>query len=294
MDQFACVSRTAMLYGSTQSSDSFNKENKETFVNIGVCVKLVPPSDVRVTISGEGEGSSVEDGVYSKLGLNPYDDYALEEAVRLKEAGHADKVIVFSVDSRPKIDSELRMALAKGGDEVVLINDDALADADAFSVAQVLVAAAKNEDVGLIMCGKESIDTQSAQIPPMVAELMEWSLATSITKLEISDDGFKAWKDIGGGSQGVVQGSLPVVLSCDKGLNEPRFVKLQARMKSKKKPFRKITLSDLDLDLDEAKGVRSTNWTLPPQRSECAFLEGSTEELVAQLITRLKEEAKVL
>ena len=148
-------------------------------MNIGVCVKLVPPSDVRVSISGDG--NSVDKGVYSKLSLNPYDDYALEEAVSLKEAGHAEKVIVFSVDSRPKIDSELRMALAKGGDEVILINDEQLADADAFSVAQALVAAAKSENVGLIMCGKESIDTQSAQIPPMIAELMGWSLATAVT-----------------------------------------------------------------------------------------------------------------
>jgi electron transfer flavoprotein beta subunit len=265
-------------------------------VNIGVFVKLVPPSDVRISIEGEGGGSSVDKSVYSKLGLNPYDDYALEEAVRLKEAGNADKVIVFSVDSRSGIDSELRMALAKGGDEVVLIDDAGFTGADTITVAAALVAAAKEEDIGLILCGKESIDMQSAQLPPMVAELLGWSLATAITKLEMSDDGFKAWRDVGGGNQGIIAGSLPAVLSCDKGLNEPRFVKLQARMKSKKKPFHRVSLGDLDLDAEifETKVVSVSDWSLPPQRSECAFIEGTPEQMVSQLITRLKEEAKVL
>ncbi len=262
-------------------------------MRIGVCVKLVPPQDVRISIDGEGENSTISSAVYKKLGLNLFDDFALEEAVQQKEKTGADKVVVFSVDNRKKADSDLRNALAKGGDELVLVADEALENADSFTIAKVLAAAIKEEEIDVLFCGKLSTDGENSQVPAMIAEFLGWSSATNIRKIEFDGDKYKAWRDISGGNQALVEGNVPVVISCDKGINEPRFVKLKERMASKKKPLKKIGLSDLDLDNTDAL-VTESSWSLPASRSECKFLEGSNEEMVQELIHLLRTESKVL
>ena len=127
-------------------------------MKIGVCVKLVPPQDVRISIDGEGENSAISSSVYKKLGLNSFYDFALEEAVQQKVKTGADKVVIFSVDHRKKADSDLRNALAKGGDELVLVADAALENADSYTIAKVLAAAIKEEDIDVLFCGKLSTD----------------------------------------------------------------------------------------------------------------------------------------
>jgi electron transfer flavoprotein beta subunit len=262
-------------------------------MKIGVCVKLVPPQDVRISIDGEGDGSTISPSVYKKLGLNTYDDFALEEAVQQKAKIGADKVIVFSVDNRKKADSNLRNALAKGGDELILVADAALEHADSYTIAKVLSEAIKQEEIDILFCGKLSTDGENSQVPAMISEFLGWSSATNIRKIEFEDNKYKAWRDISGGNQAVVVGSTPVVVSCDKGINEPRFVKLKERMASKKKPFKKLSLSDLDLDNTDAL-VTESSWFLPASRSECKFIEGSNEEMVQELVHLLRTESKVL
>ena len=264
-------------------------------MNIGVCIKLVPPSDARITISNP---AGVDASVYSKPSINPYDEYALEEAVRLRDKGLADKVFVFSIDNSKNAKKQIINALARGADEAILIQDTAMEGSDCLGISRALSAAIKQENVQMVFCGKQAIDGDNAQVPPMLAELLGWAQVTGISKLEMDGSSFKAWRDIGGGNKGVVEGATPVVFSCDKGLNEPRFVKLKERIAAKKKPLRSVGISDLGLSEDQvgSKGalVEEFNFGLPPKRAECKFIEGDAQTAVNQLVHLLRTEAKVL
>ena len=262
-------------------------------MKIGVCVKLVPPADTRIELEGAGEESSISDAVYKKLGLNTYDDAALAEAVEQKQKIGAEKIIIFSIDHRPKVDGELRNALAKGGDELVLISDPALAKVDSFTIAKVLAEAIKQEEVDVLFCGKLSTDGENSQVPAMISEFLGWSSATGVQKIEFDGTKFKAWRDIGNGKQGVVEGNIPTVLSCNKEINEPKLVKLKEKMAAKKKPLKTVSLADLGIENPNPL-ITECAWSLPEVRTECTFLEGSNEQMVQELIHRLRTEVKVL
>ena len=151
----------------------------------------------------------------------------------------------------------------------------------------------QNDGVGMIFCGKQAIDSDAAQLPSMIAECMGWPVVSAISKVEISDGQFKAWKDIGGGNKAVVTGSLPAVFSCDKGMNNPRFIKLKDRKGARSKPL--VTLKAADVGVDISNGVvHDSNWALPQKKSECRFIEGDTQTAVQELVRLLREEAKVL
>jgi len=131
----------------------------------------------------------------------------------------------------------------------------------------------------------------------MIAEFLGWNQVSVVSKLEIDGDSFNAHKDIGGGSKAVISGTLPAVFSCDKGLNKPRFPKLKEKLAAKKKPIDSKTVSELGLDASEINQalVQETNWSLPTQREECKFIDGSdVNAAVAELLSLLKNEAKVL
>ena len=213
-------------------------------MKIGVCMKQVPSSEARITVSDPQKG--VDDSVYSRMVMNVYDEFALEEAVQLKERGIATEVIVFTID-KSGVESQLRGALAIGADRAVQIDSAGIENADCLGVAQVLSAALKEEEVQIVMCGKQSIDGDNAQVPAMIAEFLDWSQVSMISKLEIDGEDFKAHKDIGGGSKAVIAGTLPAVFSCDKGLNKPRFPKLKQKLAAKKKPIDVKSVSDFGL-----------------------------------------------
>ena len=134
-------------------------------MRIGVCVKLVPPQDTRISIEGEGENSTISSAVYKKLGINTYDDFALEEAVQQKAKTGADKVVV-SVNNRKKQTRISETTLAKGGDELVIVADVALENADSFTIAKVLAAAIKEEEIEVLFCGKLSTDGEKLSFLP--------------------------------------------------------------------------------------------------------------------------------
>ena len=263
-------------------------------MKIGVCMKQVPSSEARISVSDPQKG--VDDSVYSRMVMNVYDEFALEEAVQLKERGVATEVIVFTID-KANVESQLRGALAIGADRAVRIDSEGVENADCLGIAQILAAALKEEDVQIVMCGKQSMDGDNAQVPAMIAELMDWTQVSVVSKLEVDGDDFTAHKDIGGGSKAVISGTLPAVFSCDKGLNKPRFPKLKQKLAAKKKPIDVKTVSDLGLDAGELNQplVQETNWSLPTQREECKFIDGSdVNAAVAELLSLLKNEAKVL
>ena len=262
-------------------------------MKIGVCIKPVPSSDARVTISDASKG--VDASVYSKRMLNPYDECGLEAAIQLKEKGLAEEVIVFMVAPDDKgTKDQMISSLARGADKGVLLNNAGLETVDCIGISRILSELAKKEDIGGLFCGKQSMDGEHSQVPSMLGEILDWATVTSISHLETEGSVFTAHTELGADTKAVVKGSFPVVFSCDKSLNKPRTPNLKAKMSAKKKPFEKLTLDDLGLSLDDTL-VQDTNWTLPPQRQGCKFIDASNiDTAVAELLGLLKNEAKVL
>ncbi len=228
-------------------------------MKIGVLLKQVPATDTRIKINAGGTG--IESGGV-KLEINPYDEHALEEALKLKDAKKAGQVVVISI-------------------------------ADSLTIAKVLAAAAKAEGVGLLIAGKQAVDDDNAQVPAMVAELLGWPQALVISELSVDGDAFQATRDIGGGLRQVVKGALPAVLSADKALNTPRYASLPGIMKARRKPIAKKTAGDLGVAVGEPM-VADANWTLPPERPAGRILQGEAADVVAELVNLLRTEAKVL
>ncbi len=265
-------------------------------MKIAVCIKPVPSSDARITITDASSG--VDASVYAKRMLNTYDECAIEAAVKLKEQGLADEVIVFTIAADDKgTKDQMVTSLAKGADRAMLVNNAEFNNADCLGVAKVLAALANKEDVQVIFCGKQSMDGEHSQVPSMLGEMLGWSTVTSISHLDVDGSDFTVHSELGSGNKAVLKGSFPVVISCDKNLNKPRNPNLKAKMAAKKKPIEKLSLGDLDLDNDGVSStlVTDTNWTLPPQREECKFLDpGDIDAAVSELLSLLKNEAKVL
>ncbi len=263
-------------------------------MNIGVCLKQVPASDSRIKIVGPSEGVDASD---LKMEINPYDEFALEEALRLKDAKVAKKVVVFSVGDADS-EGRIRDALARGADAAVRLDDAAFAGSDSLGIARILAAAAKKEDVGMILAGKQAIDDDNSQVPAMIAEILGWPQVTVVDKLEVSGGSFKAWRQSGGGARDVVTGSLPVVISADKGMNTPRYAKLRGIMMAKKKKIPVYDAAALGLDAGSvgAAGANVTlsNWGEPPARPPGRVLQGDVPSMVKELVTLLRDEAKVL
>ena len=138
-------------------------------MKVGVCIKQVPPSETRIQVSDPNQG--VDASAFSRMITNPYDDYALEEAVRLKDAGIASEVIVFTVDNK-KSEKQIRGSLARGADRAIRIDSADVTGADCFGISRVLAAVAQREEVEIIFCGKQAIDGDNAQVPPMMAEIL--------------------------------------------------------------------------------------------------------------------------
>ena len=173
-------------------------------MKLGVCIKQVPATDTRVVINPTASGILTND---VKWEINPYDEYALEEAVRQKAAGKGTEVVLFTVGGA---DAEARMrdALARGADRVVRVEDPALAGSDALGYARALAAAIKAEDVGAVFCGRQAVDGDNGAVPAMIAEILGWGQASWIDKVGFEGTTFTANRAAGGGAKEVVTGSL--------------------------------------------------------------------------------------
>lgn len=262
-------------------------------MKIGVCIKPVPTSDARITISDASTG--VDASVYSKLMLNPYDECGLEAAIQLKEQGLADEVVVFMIAPDDKATKDQMIAsLARGADKGVMVDSTGFESQDCMSISEILSKMVSKEDVKVLFCGKQSMDGEHSQVPSMLGELLDWATVTSISHLEAEGEAFTVHTELGSGTKAVVKGTFPAVLSCDKNLNTPRTPNLKAKMAAKKKPVETLSLSDLGVELGNAL-VQDTNWTLPPQREGCKFIDaGDIDAAVTELLSLLKNEAKVL
>ena len=251
-------------------------------MKIAVCIKRVPDSETRVKIAADGK-SLDEAGV--KFILNPYDEFAVEEALRRKEqAGGGGEVVGVSLGPQAAQET-IRTALAMGADRGVLLQTERI-PADGFVTAQALAAELKDGAYDLILFGKMAIDDYNHQVGPMVAELLGLPCVTAIVHLDLSGHAGVAEREVEGGVE-VCEFPLPAVLTVDKGLNEPRYPALKGIMTAKKKPLdvRPVTFA--------AGGLEVVAMTPPPERKDGRIV-GEGAAAVPELVRLLREEAKVL
>jgi len=260
-------------------------------VNVYVLVKRVPDTESKIRIDHE-KNAIIEEGLNFILG--PYDEYGVEEALRIKEA-HGGKVTVISVGT-DETKVILKKCLAMGADEAVLIKDESPETYDGFRTAKILEAAFKNKftDYDLLLFGKQSVGADNMQIPAMVAELLDLPQVSVITKLEIQDREGIAHREIEGAVE-KVKFTLPAVLSAQKGLNEPRYETLKGIMMAKRKEIPVVNLQDLGIDETRlSPQVELVKLDSPPERKAGKVVEGEPEETAKKLVEFLQKEAKVI
>jgi electron transfer flavoprotein beta subunit len=256
-------------------------------MNIIVFIKQVPDTATRIKIGAGGKNIDEADITWI---ISPYDEFALEEALRIKETKGAGKVTVVSAGPE-RAATSLRNALAMGADEAVHINDPSVEGLDAFSTAQVLAAVAKTRPCDILFFGKMGVGMDQSQVPSMVAEILNLPQVTQIAKLEVGDGKVTAHREVEGATE-TVESSLPVVLAAEKGLNEPRYPSLKGIMAAKKKPIETVTLDSLGVSLEPAVGI--ANISLPPDRQAGKILSGDPQDAVKELVNLLHNEAKVI
>jgi electron transfer flavoprotein beta subunit len=263
-------------------------------VKIGVCLKQVPATDTRIQVNATGTGIQTND---VKWETNPYDEYALQEALATKAAGKASEVVIFTIGGADT-ETRIRDGLARGADRAVRLDDAAFAGSDALGRARILAAAMKAEDIGLVFAGRQSIDTDNGATPAMLAEVLGWAQVSWIDKLAIDGGAFTATRAAGGGLKEVVKGSLPAVFTCDKGLNEPKGATLMGITQAKKKTIAVKGAADLGIDPSTvgAAGalVEESGMAPPPARPAGRMLEGDAATVARELVSLLRNEAKVI
>lgn len=264
-------------------------------MNIIVCLKQVPDTETQIKVGSDGK-SIVTDDI--KFVMNPYDEYGVEEALRIKEKFGGEVTVVGLGPKR--VTESIRTALAMGADKGILVSDEALEGSDSLAVAKALAAAIKELDYDLIFSGQRGVDDDMGVVGANIAEFLDIPQLSVIDKVEVAEDGksVKVNRPIEG-SILVIESPLPALITTQKGLNEPRYASLPGIMKAKKKPFDEKTLSDLGLDAAEfgegARKVKVLKITPPPAREAGKLVEGETpQEKAAGLAKLLHDEAKVI
>ena len=245
-----------------------------------VAVKRVVDYNVKVRV--KADGSDVDIGNV-KMSMNPFDEIAVEEAVRLKEAGKVSEIVAVSLGEK-KCEETLRTALAMGADRAVHVETDA--KLEPLAVAKLLKAVADKENPQILLLGKQAIDDDANQVAQMLAALLNAAQGTFASKVQIEGEEALVTREIDGGEETVAL-KLPAVISADLRLNEPRFVKLPNIMAAKKKPLEKLSPADLAVDISPC--LNTVKFAEPKARQA-----GVKVTDVAELVEKLKNEAKVI
>ncbi len=245
-----------------------------------VPVKRVIDAYVSIRVKSDGSGVDTEN---VKMSLNPFCEIALEEAIRLKEAGVASEVVLVSVGSAD-IDTVIRSGLAMGADRAIRVDADN--DVEPLAVAKILKYVVEKEEAGLVITGKQSIDGDNNQTGQMLSALLGWPQATFASEVAIDGGNAKVTREIDGGLETVAI-PVPAVVTTDLRLNEPRYPTLPNIMKAKKKPLDVIELADTAVDV--SKRVNTLTVSPPAERSSGVIVSS-----VAELVEKLKNEAKAI
>ncbi len=249
-------------------------------MKILVAIKRVIDANVKVRVKADNTGVETAN---VKMSMNPFCEIAVEEAVRLKEQGVASEVIVVSIGNQ-QCQESLRTALALGADRAILVKtDDAV---EPLAVAKVLKTLVEKEQPEMVLLGKQSIDGDNNQTGQMLGALLGWGQGTFASKVEVADGKAQVTREIDGGLQ-TLSVKLPAIITTDLRLNEPRFASLPNIMKAKRKPLEELAIGDLGVDV--APRTETLKVENPPARKE-----GIKVETVAELVDKLKNEAKVI
>ncbi|QDG93906.1 electron transfer flavoprotein subunit beta/FixA family protein (plasmid) [Rhizobium sp. NIBRBAC000502774] len=242
-------------------------------MKIFVTVKRVVDYNVKIRVKADGTGVELAN---VKMSMNPFDEISVEEALRLKEAGKAEEVVVVSIGPA-KAEETLRTALAMGADRAILIETDETVEP--LAVAKLLKGMVDAETPDLVILGKQAIDDDSNQTGQMLAALLGWGQGTFASKVEVTDGSVAVTREVDGGLQ-TVSLKLPAIVTTDLRLNEPRYASLPNIMKAKKKPLDKKTPTDLGVDIAPRLKVLKTE---EPAGRKAGVKVGSVAELVSKL-----------
>ncbi len=262
-------------------------------MNIFVCVKQVPDTETKVTPNGDGtfiETNSI------KWIMNPYDEFAVEQALLLKTAVAGSTVTVVRVGSVQDTEA-LRTALAMGADEAVLV--ESADNLDSYMIAKAIKGgiekSGKTPDI--IFTGKQAIDDDCLQVPQLVAQMLDMPSVSVVVGFENNGGKVTLKREIEGGASEVYEVSTPVLVACNKGLNTPRYASLPGIMKAKKKPLQQLSLGDVGVSADDRR-IKYSNFQLPPEKPPGkkfdAMDEANQASIVAEVVGLLRNEAKVI
>lgn len=256
-------------------------------MNILVCIKQVPDMESKFKVSGEGTWYDTTDLAWR---MNEYDEYAVEQAVRLKEqVGDADLTVI-SIGP-DKVTETIKKALAMGCDRGVHVQDDSVSSREPFEIASVIAAAAKDKQFDVIFTGMQSQDRGSGQVGVLVAEILGLPSVTTIVGFAYADGAIEVKRELEGGIKARVKVTAPALFTCQLGLNTPRYPTLPNIMKAKKKELLQVAIANL---LDVEARQETTKAYFPEKKGTGTILEGDPAELADQLIQILKEKTGVL
>lgn len=263
-------------------------------MKIIVCIKQVLDTGAKIEMQGEKVVASGSPYI-----INPYDEFALEEAIRIKSALPDSEVTVFSLGPE-SVQETLKRALAMGADHAIHILDPLFDGLDNSLIAKILAKAIQKNSFDLVLCGRQAVDDDMAQVGPALAVLLEIPFITIVTKIQFSENFQTAdiTRQIEGGSEIQKNRPLPFLVTCQKGLNEPRLPSLKGIMAAKKKEIQTISASDLQLDakfLDPHNNkLQEIKLSLPPERKKGTILKGADEDITKQLVAIIREEEKIV
>ncbi len=258
-------------------------------MKIFVCVKQVPDTETKIQLNSDG--SSIET-TNVKWVVNPYDEFAIEEALNLKTKNAGSTVTIVSMGPKSRVTDAVRTALAMGADDGIIINCEE--EQDLFTTAKALADTIKAEgEASIIFAGKLAIDGNGAGLPQVMAEYLGLPHATVISTFEDQGGKYVVQRETESGSTKTYELTGPCVLSANKGLNTPRYASLPGIMKAKKKPIKDVEFSSLNIP-STFKKLTYSNLTLPPQKPSVKMIDGEAGAQANQLVDLLKNEAKVL
>lgn len=258
-------------------------------MKIFVCVKQVPDTESKIQVKADGSGIE-ESGI--KWVLNPYDEFAVEEALKLKTTT-SDTVVVVSVGPKGRVVDSVRTALAMGADEGIVIDSPGFLEM--HQTAKLLAEAIKKEgDARVIFTGKLAIDGNGSAVSQMLAEFLGMPHATVISSFSYAEESVLVEREVEGGTKEVFKMKTPCVVAANKGLNTPRYASLPGIMKAKKKPLKELSLDDLGFSGFSTPKLKFKNFSLPPEKPPVKMITGTPEAQAKELVHLLMNEAKVL
>jgi electron transfer flavoprotein beta subunit len=263
-------------------------KRRRILMNLYVLLKRTFDTEEKINISGNAIS---EDG--AEFIINPYDEYGVEEAIQIRDS-QGGEVTAISVGGE-EAEKQLRTALAMGADKAVLINiEDELESGDEYTTARIVAQYLKDKGADLIFAGNVAIDGGSGQVGPRVADLLDIPYVTTITNIQVDGESVSIVSDVEGDSE-QIETTLPLLVTAQQGLNEPRYPSLPGIMKAKKKPLEELELDDLDLDEDDVEAKTKTiEVYLPPKKEAGRVLDGELQDQVKELVNLLYSEAKVI